>query len=329
MIDWFFHTLFGPRKIKTDFKALANIWDIPKAEAELKRILKIAGKYGPTDHIKRVFATWWFDGNGAYRVGFKEDTDDLTCVLMLNAKSTEFFAKWPRARQFDRFMWLLEAFFDSLEMRRCFESGHSVDVRFTSSPSPEVTIGSIISASRFAYQTNRRVDRALADNFTDRRRRPLTLAFLYQEDSDPPLLNALVEELDYLPKLVNSEIERVISGVNRDEIDVWLKCSGAVGSVVMKLAGLAAAFDGTSDWQWQQSRLYDNKAFSKVFSDTWPLLHADWRSESFIDKPTDVDPNEELTGSLKGLFSKLGIDILDKPRGASILQFRNMAGNAA
>jgi hypothetical protein len=329
VIDWFFHTVFGPRKVKTDFKALANLWDVPRAESEVRRTLKLAAKYGPTDHIEGVFATWWYDGDSPCYVGMREAGAAVKCAFVLNAKSEEYFRKWPRSGQLARLMWLLQAYFESLEARRCAEVGIPPRVRFTSSPSPEVAIRAIISSGRMAYEIDRRIGKVLSENLTGPDGRPLSMAFLYQNSIGPALFDVIINELSGLPERIHPDVAKVASGANRDEIDVWLKSAGAVGSILMKLANLAAAYDDTNDWHWQQSRLYDNRVFAEKFAEAWPLLHGDWRSALLVGGPADTKPPPELVDALKALFLRFGIEILDKPHGASILQFRNIAGHAA
>jgi hypothetical protein len=180
-----------------------------------------------------------------------------------------------------------------------------------------------------AYEIDRRIGKVLSENLTDPEGRPLSLAFLYQNNREKSLFDAIVDELTHLPARIQPEIERVASGTKRDEMDVWLKSAGAVGSVLMKLANLAAAYDDSSDWQWQQARLYNNPVFLQGFADAWPILHGDWRGALLTGGSAMTDPSPDLVHALKGMFSQFGIDILDRPRGASTLQFRSIAGNAA
>ena len=139
MIDWLFHTLFGPRTVKTDFKALANIWDIPKAEWEIKQTLKLASKYGPIDHIETIFATWWYDG-GIHASCHSRRGDKVKCAFILNAKSEEYFLKWTGAGRFARLMWLLQAISSRLKHGDAQRQVHRPVSAFILT-SPEVTIG--------------------------------------------------------------------------------------------------------------------------------------------------------------------------------------------
>lgn len=321
MIDWLFHNLFGDRRIKTDFKQLTNIWDIPKAESEIRLLFRIVSKYGPTDHLEMVFADAVSPGEAPFSVMYNPNESRLKCAIALNAKLREFFAVLPKRQRFSRMMWLLQAYFITLDARGAVEAGDSPSVVFTSSPSPEVTVSSMVVQGRARYSIEKSINRALIENFSGPDGSPVTLAGLYEQEIDLPVRDQILTRLDTLEDTISRQIESVVSGRYRDEMSVWLSCSGLLWELLSKLAGLAAAFDDSSDWQSQINRLDANRVFAYYISDAWPVLHADWRAAQLVERRQRMKASPDAKASIKGIFERLGIRILDSPQGASILQF--------
>jgi hypothetical protein len=306
---------------KVELPAVAA-WDILKARLEIAAALKLARKYHNFDHMDLISATYWFQGERPYDIGLREEDNRLHCAVWLNARAKDCFKRWPGERRFARLMWLLEALFDTVQAKENYEAGDTPDVQVAFSPSPAVTVASLVVYPRFAYIREKRVNRVLRENLSGPDERPLSLSRIHQEDDSDFALNKLISSaLDDLPGSIDKAIAPIVQGTSRDEMTGWLRSAEVVGELFMLLSNLCAAFDAESDWAGHQNRLYEHPTFDRYFSSEWPTLHADWRVAASRSRAENRIASPEAVGSLKRIFAKFGIEILDQPEGLSLLRF--------
>jgi hypothetical protein len=295
-------------------------WDTFKARREIRAARKLAERQGELPTIEFVEGTRWFSGEASFAVALREEDGELRCAIFLNASEKNAFKVWPRSRRFGRLIALLEAYFESMQALENYRAGIPADVQVTFSPSPAVTVSSIVTSTRFAYVRMKRIDKVLREAIGGEDGRPMTLARI--DDEQPQLRSDIQEKLNTLPTRVAKATEPVTAGRSNDEIAAWQASVRAVTEVLGPLLHLAAAYDNLTDWQAVQARFFDNQTFLRFFADEWPSLHADWRASAVRTRPENTHPDPVVLDALKNIFAKLGITILDKPRGASILEFR-------
>jgi hypothetical protein len=324
VIDWI-ASRTRPTGIKTDFQHL-SLWDSLKADAEIHRILKLASRYGPIDHIEAIRAEHWFPGNAPFGVAIEPAETFFNCAIVLNAGSNDYFGKWSSSKRFSRLMWLLEAYFETLDARRDFEAGDRPGRRYAYSPSPLATLSSMVVAARSSYVIDKKIDRALAENLSDHRGKPLRLSFVYSEGLARPALEAATDNLDNLLAAVRKEAEPVLIGREPDVMGVWVRCAGHIWGMLAGLARLAAAYDHSPEWSSYYGRLSANETFAALFADAWPALHGDWRAAAVGEGRVSRRADPDCVAALRPIFQPLGITILDGNSMCPVEFFRVGAG---
>ncbi len=289
-------------------------WEVPRAELELRQFWTIIKRSGPTDHIRDIVVVRNI-GTSPAALSWDPEEETFRCSLLLSLDD-EYFGTWGKKNKVHRFLWLLEQYFISLETRKDVEAGLSAMTRFNASPSPPTTVASLVLWGRAVYAIQKQIDEVVRGTLVDDNGRPA--------ETDGALDQAMERVramLGELPGAIDNMLGPVRRGDTSQEIPTWLSCSMIVSILVNELAALCAHFDERSDWQWIQARLYEIDNFTEVIGDLWPSMHADWRGSLIRGRQVNRQPSPEMTAAINLIFLRLGICILDEPRGISVLEF--------
>jgi hypothetical protein len=309
-------------RLKIELPAL-NPWDTWKARREIRQALSLASAKDGLGHLEMVVADWFFEADRPYAVSFRTDVPEIRCTLVLNGRSKEYFGAWPSEGRFQRLIWLMEAYFSSLEARDEHAAGGVRASSTTTSPSPEVVVNSIARSCRGTYVNDKRIDGLLRNQLRAADGRPLSLAVIHESTE---LVANIERDLNSLPALVQKETTALENRMS-DLMTSWQKCAGSFARVVGGLAAFTAAFDDTSDWHWRFGKIHDTEAFRDYIAEDWALIHADWRTTLTKDHASARSSLPEVIGALKSVLARLGIHFLDAPRGTSLVEFRPAASS--
>lgn len=288
--------------IETDFQDL-NPWDSFRADLEISRFLRVASKYGSTLHIKRVVADYRFDDDAPYAIAVEPAESYFACTIILNATYRTYFAQWKRGQRILRLAWLLSAFFATLDASHDHAAGRPPFLRFELSPSPQLTIDTIVIAARSRYLIDKRINRALFEQLG------VTLNDLLCRSFGRSGLDLTIAAMDR----ASAEIPRFIGSPGRpdtqEQVRTWMSCSLHIWSMMSALASLSAQLDETKEWTAMEQALSTRPVFAAWVASSWQSLHSDWRASAGRELGANRTVERSAADSIRQVYERAGIRV--------------------
>jgi hypothetical protein len=179
----------------------------------------------------------------------------------------------------------------------------------------------MVDSMRFGYIIRKKIDGILRAHFRREDGSAVSLAALYEDGAGGNPLDSVREGIEALPGVVEGEVRALQARLN-DNMRAWQKSAGCLWGVLLDLVAFAAAYDDSPDWTWQQGRLFDSPAFATYIGPDWPSIHGYCRGALVSDYQHQEALAADARQALRQIFDRLGITILDQPRGVSVLDFR-------
>ena len=311
MIDWLSSAWRGS-PVQTYFKQLPP-WDVPRAEREIGLFMRLAANYGPTLHIDSIVVGKQMPSGLAYGIAVHPGESFVSFAIALNG-TQHCFKSWSGKHRLVRLMWLLGAYFTTLGANERFRAGMAPEFSFIPTASPEATLIRLNALARCEYRVQKQVDRVFRDNFTESNGIAVRLFNVFERSGRDPHAD-ITDAAEKLPAVIRRLVRPVVEGKTRDSGAAWEEIAWIVYSVIATLSRYAGIFDETPGWAERTDLLSRHNLFAEVFQPAWDVIAADCVEFADADWVGITSPSPMVLSSLKDLFRRIGVRILDEPQG--------------